>query len=219
MPLVGFKGTAAANAYGFLSSRKLVFETLPLGNSTWVAPNGVNRIYTAVGKGADSVASTKLYDVNGAPVLGFSMTDTGWTDYSSLYSHFTNRLSTLNTGAPSIRYLLNTGSYFVWFNTATNTLWAQQNGSGTIDAYGTCSLNWTLPTSGAITTSINATGSNGGIIIPYYTQDHTTAFSLSFLGGTRGNAATTTVYTNIAVTPGASYPIVNNGTLEISYFV
>jgi len=220
MPLVSFRGTAAANAYGFLSSRKLVTETLPLGSSTWVAPNNVNTIITAVGKGADSVASTYNYSIDGTNFLLGSATDTGWTDYSSLYSHFSNRLTTLNSGAPSVRYLTDVGAYFVFFNTATNTLWAFQNGSALSDAYGSASLNWTLPTSGTITTSINGTGTtNGGIQIPYYTRDNTTAFSLTFSGGALGGVATNTTYTNISVTPGASYPIVNNGALTITYLL
>lgn len=220
MPLVSFRGTAAANAYGFLSSKKLVTETLPLGSSTWVAPNGVNRILTAVGKGADSVSSTYNYNINGASSLPGFATNTGWTDYSSLYSHFSNRLTTLNSGAPSVRFLFDVGDYFVFFNTATNTLWAFQNGTGISSAYGSAALNWTLPTSGTITTSINGTGTtNGGIQIPYYTQNNTTAFSLTFPGGTLGNPATNTTYTNISVTPGASYTIQNFGALTITYLL
>lgn len=219
MPLVGFKGTAAANAYGFLSSRRLVSVTFPAGSSTWVAPNNVNNIVTAVGKGADSYASTQNYDFSSAGSLLPSLTNTGWTDYSSLYSHVTGRLSTINAGAPSVRNLTDTGTYYFWFNTATNTLWAFQNASGVSNAYGTATLNWTLPTSGTITTSINSTPGTNYIVIPYYFTDNTTAFGRSFPGGSLGNPASNTTHTNISVTPGASYPIKNSGALTITYLL
>lgn len=219
MPLVSFKGTAAANAYGFLSSRRLVSVTFSTGFTTWVAPNNVNNIVTAVGKGADSYASTSDYNFNASDMLLFGMTNTGWTDYSSLYSHVTGRLSTINAGAPSIRNIIDAGTYLFYFNTSTNTLWAQQNGSTLYDAYGTATLNWTLPTSGTITTSINSTPNTNYITIPYYSTETTTAFGKSFPGGTLGNPATNTTYTNISVTPGASYTIRNFGALTITYLL
>lgn len=208
----------------FLAAAK-VLKTVTFGNGTtsWTTPADVNLIVSVSGKGENSYASTWTYELNGQSSLLFGMTDTGWTDYSSLYSHFTGRLSTINTGAPATRFVIDVGTYFVFFNTATNTLWAQQNGSG-VTAYGTATLNWTLPTSGTITTSINGTGATiGNISIPnYVTGTATTAFGQTFPGGSSGGPATLTTFTNVVVTPSTSYSIVNNSSdstvVTVSYY-
>lgn len=210
----------------FLAAAKIL-KTVTFGNGAtiWTTPADVNLIVSVSGKGQDSYAGTWPYDLNGASSLFGSMTDTGWTDYSSLYSYFTGRLSAINLAAPLTRSLTNIGTYFVFFNTATNTLWALQNGSGLSYAYGTATLNWTLPTSGAITTSINGIGSsyNWSIQIPYYVSGAaTTAFGQTFSGGVGGGTATLTTFTNIAVTPSTSYSIVNTSSdatvVTVSYY-
>jgi hypothetical protein len=193
------------------SAVQLKTTTFPASTtSSWTTPADVTNLVVLSGKGQDSYASTWTYDVN-ASSTSFA-TDTGWTDYASLYSFFQGRLTTINTGAPASRYITNIGTYFIEFRTTTNTLWAFQNTTA-LTVYGTATLTWNLPTSGAITTSINGTGSgvNSYISIPWYaTGSASTAFGQTFPGGSSGSPASLTTFNNVAVTPSTSYSIVNN---------
>jgi hypothetical protein len=193
------------------SAIQLKTTTFPASTtSSWTTPADVTNLVVLSGKGQDSYASTWTYNVDASS--SFFSTDTGWTDYASLYAHFQSRLATINAGAPSTRSVTDVGTYFIEFKTSTNTLWAAQNGSGAT-VYGTATLVWNLPTSGAITTSINGTGSgvNSYISVPNYeTGTASTAFGQTFPGGSSGGPASLTTFNNVAVTPSTSYSIVNN---------
>lgn len=221
MPYFNRLAVASIDGFAGLSASNLKTQTFNPGTTSWTAPSDVNLLVSISGKGQDSYSSTWTYNIYSLDSLLSGMTDTGWTDYSSLYSHFTSRLSTINSGAPSVRSVSNIGTYFIFFNTATNTLFADQNGSDLSYAYGSATLNWTLPTSGAITTSINVNNTYDVISIPYYASGAaTTAFGKTFPGGAGGNAASLTSYNDVAVTPGNTYSIVNNGNdvLTIAYY-
>jgi hypothetical protein len=65
--------------------------------------------------------------------------------------------------------------------------------------------------------SINSYITNFYVFIDGQSGASTTAFSRTFPGGAAGSAATITNFSNVTVTPGTTYTIVNNGYLSITY--
>lgn len=213
---------AAINTFLSGSAAQIKTQSFPPGTTSWTAPADVSNLISVSGYGQDGYPTTWTYPFTSQSTLSFFMTDTGWTDYSQLYAHFQSRLTAVNSGAPGVRYIANTGDYYIYFNTATNTLWAQQNGSATSNAYGTATSSWSLPTSGAITTSLNTNATRGIIYIPQYANGAASvAFGKTFSGGFAGGAAPLTTYSNVAVTPGTTYSVqnvANSASLTISYY-
>lgn len=213
---------AAINTFLSGSAAQIKTQSFPPGTTSWTAPSDVSNLVSVTGYGQDSYAATWAYDFSGSSTLSFFMADAGWTDYAQLYAHFQSRLAYVNSGAPASRALTDIGTYSFFFNNATSTLWTQQNGSSLSYAYNTATAVWTLPTSGGITTAVNANAQFGVINIPYYaTGANSTAFGKTFPGGSAGGPAPLTSYSNVAVTPGATYSVqnvANSASLTISYY-
>lgn len=214
--------------------------TFPAGTSTWTAPATTIRLETAVGQGA---AGTSDYaDPNPSIVPGgitVSATNTtgafGTLDWGTLYN-----LLTPYAGSGGIR--TQTTRTTVWAlgtNDRTTTSAPLTDVIYNLDqpVYGTTSVvayrqfGGTLPpTSGQVLYSFFSTPGGGDagfrlqVYYYYYGSEGaaTTGFSLTFPGGAysggTGYPATPTTFTNVTVTPGATYTIVNNGSLTITYY-
>lgn len=221
MPLIGTRGAASSRGFGFAGLR-LISVTLPAGTSTWVAPSGVSKLVSAIGKGADGTAGYW----NPSQLIGYSYpvpnVGSGGSilDWSTVYSDANALLSAANAGGTGNRFI--TETYYLWPLYSDNTAGAR----GTLTypgslIRGTATLAPVpsgTPTSGQVI--FGSPYNYWGIYCEKYndptTGSSTTAFSLSFPGG-NGAPATNTTYNNISITPGASYTIQNNGALTITY--
>lgn len=210
---------------------RLFTTTFPAGTSSWTAPT--NLITTAVGKGANGTA-----DVWSTPLSVlqqcFQTGGTGSTtrDWATLYSNSLSAISSLNSGGSGERtapsgiaqrfYAINSSS----FDTGGGADYTGYFNGKTIRGTAVLSSQNSPPTSGQVLYSQLSSGSTGWAIggsleqlTPGTTGASTTAFSLTFPGGTPTTpTASDTTFTNVAVTPGATYTIVNNQSLTITYF-
>lgn len=148
------------------------------------------------------------------------------TAYNALLSAIT---ATSQATATSFSY-----TYYEWFTKwPTSTQNARSaTGGGGVYAYRrtTPSAVYTVPNDSSLI--INRTSSSGegymngiNIFSPGSSGASSTGFSKTFNGGSgqttpsgSPGTATTTQYTNVAVTPGTTYPVVNNGTMSITYY-
>ena len=207
--------------------RTLFITTLPLGSSNWVAPSGVTLITSAVGKGSDGTAGSWSFGAYGqfGNFGGATNGASGTVNWSTIYNAAVSNTNSLNASGSGQRTV--TWAENIWVIGPNGQL--QTNTGGThpnLTVRGTATTqSWSGSplTSGTVTypglyggnywaTVIEAFGggSNGAA---------TTAFGQSFPGGTSTTpVAPTTTFTNITVTPGTSYPIVNNQSLVITYY-
>ena len=211
-------------------SKKLVTVSFPAGTSTWTAPTGVSQLISAVGKGADGAAG--YWSSGYLDVLQMCFQGTGVNlatlDWSNLYSIAQAQITSLNSGGSGTRgapsgiqqrfYAINSSD----FDTGNGANYSGWFNGKLIRGVATLQSQNSPPTSGQVLYSqvSSFTGWYIGGSLEYYvdptTGSPTTAFSLSFAGGFAG-PATNTTYTSVAVTPGATYTVVNNGALTITY--
>lgn len=227
MPLVGFKGTAAVNAFGFLSSKRLFFVTFPAGVSTWQAPPNTFSIVSAVGKGEDGTAGfwgSAVYPSVGVGPL------CGGTSYGGtlLWSTVLGKLDDLVTDANSVttnpagssNNIALSYSY-IWCSTSNE--WQTISFAPTTSLrrrVGTVAHSYTNSGTVPTSTSTNLVANSGGYLEVYNsatTGSNTTAFGRVFPGGV-GVPAVETTFNNFSITPGTNYSITNRGALTISYF-
>jgi hypothetical protein len=232
---------AAPNTFFTGTAPALQTYTFPGGTSTWTAPTGVTSILIATGKGAAGNPSSSGSATNNnftyVAVSNYYSTPTPpYADWSSIYSAATSALAALNAGGPGVRAaptgidyytlsIVSTNYYGV--NTGGASLWLGDSQTIT----GTFSLSpFNSPlTSGNVTYSYVSGGGSGTrsvgwtISVPYdyvinaTTGASTTGFGKDFPGG-YGGAASNTTFNNVAITPGVTYTIVNNGSLTIQYY-
>lgn len=211
-------------------SKNLVSVTFPAGTSTWTAPAGVSQLISAVGKGADGAAG--YWSSGYLEVLQLCFQGSGVNlatlDWSNLYSIAQAQITSLNSGGSGTRaapsgiqqryYEINSSD----FNTGNGANFSGWFNGKLIRGTASLATRGSPPTSGQVLYSqvSSYTGWEIGGSLEYYvdatTGSSTTAFSLSFPGGF-GAPATDTTYSSVSVTPGATYTVVNNGALTITY--
>lgn len=207
--------------------------TFPAGTSTFTVPAGTTSLTIASGKGADgaagywsgtpttfsfilvqqdAVSSTKPYATS--PTYGDIINLYGAAAYNS------------SSSARTISFY-NGVNYYDTNVAGGNWGGPSTFGPSTLTVRGTCTQTYTL--SGSVTLSTKIADYTGGgnsldlrVTAPDYYVDpttgaNTTGFGLTFPGGSGGPASTTT-FTNVTVTSGATYTIVNNGSLTIQYY-
>lgn len=230
MPLIS-TGTMGSNkSFGFSrGAKKLITFNLPTGTSTWTAPAGVTNLLSAVGKGSNGTAgywNVANYSFNswvtGYDQTGGSATTVTW---GQLYNNVVSYLSIANAGGSSSR-TLNMPSYSVQIYPSNNV--DIYNFSTPLTIRGTASIAsiGSPPSSGTITyAQVGLYVTKGWYLdgLEYYQSGSdgsaTTGFGRTFPGGTMSvPTASNTTFTNVAVTPGTQYTIVNNGTLTITYY-
>lgn len=224
MPLTTTFATLSARGFGLFGKRKvLTTVTFPAGTSTWTAPPGVISITSGVGSGSNGAGGffydgsfyyTYFGNLMGGSNLGNS------PPYPSVSSSCTYDIVSYINGYSGLQYIGNVQFYPV-------IIFQISSFDGT---YTTPLLGQTFPegwTGGGWIVGGTAAASQIGAYfwgVTYQTYSFpydgvaTTAFGYSWPGGTAGPAPTTT-YTNIPVTPGTTYTIVNNGSLTITYNV
>lgn len=232
MPTIITQGAASAKGFGFgRSGGGGTLQTVTFtSNSTWVAPAGVSSVATASGKGADG---TPAYDywTYGTPggialayatgPLGISGTAVAPPTYAEVTGYANASLASINSGSGVRRVTYY--PVFYQYDAATNrtTPWsgvwgATVNGTGTPSgsAWSNTSSNPVLATGEIWNFNISYLAT-----APATTGASATALGLTFPGGT-GGPATTTTFTNVAVTPGGSYSIVvpSGGTITLQYY-
>jgi hypothetical protein len=212
---------------------RLITVTFPAGTSSWTAPSGVTNVITAVGKGANGTADSWTSLAISVLQQCFRYSDTGSTtrDWATLYSAAQSAITSLNSGgsgertAPSgiqqIFYAINSSD----FDTGNGVDYSGYLDGKTIRGVATLVSQNSPPTSGQVLYSQLSAGNVGWYIgsglerlAPGTTGASTTAFSQTFPGGNPFTpTAPTTTFTNVAVTPGVTYTIVNNQSLTITY--
>jgi len=231
---------AAPNTFFTGTSPALQTYTFPGGTSTWTAPTGVTSILIATGKGAagspSSSGSTSVYitwDV--ATDTTGPYTNAPYAQWADLYNAANANISALNAGGSGTR-AMPSGLYNTRTNLISTNYYNGPNNFGVSYAGDSQTITGTFSyttyrsplTSGNILYSYvspsGGTQSSGWLInLPYdyvvnaTTGDSTTGFGKTFPGGT-GGAASDTTFNNVAVTPGTTYTIVNNGALTIQYY-
>lgn len=208
-------------------------------NGTWVAPATVSNVTTISGNGSNGVSdyvTTIISCIFGAFRGNPSPANAPYAQWSDNYGDYTNGLSTLSgltypTWGPALLpresfTLVNSSDQ--WRNTYSTT----DLSSYYLTGYST-NASGPPPTSGNILYS--SLPSSGGLFWSYSIQGYVagnagtaaTGLGKTFPGGSYtgsypngvGGTAPTTTFTNVAVTPGASYSIVvpSGGSLTITY--
>lgn len=232
-------GVVCALAGG--KSKDLVLTTVSFtSNSTWVAPSGVDLVVSAAGKGSAGIS-----DYEGQ-VAGRQFTAWGfdtpfnvnapYAQWANIYNSYATVFSQLNLSYPSYGPSALATDYLVFLS--ANDYWGAITFSPT-DLSTTLLTSYNVVVSGSPKTSGNITysslsGIEGWSVYIYgYVRGSagtaSTALGKTFPGGTYtgtypnavGSAASTTTFTNVAVTPGTSYPIVvpSGGQVTLQYYV
>lgn len=216
-------------SFGFARGRPKVLTqfTFPSGTSTWTAPAGVTGLLSAVGKGSNG--TYELWQ----SALMYTSTVSSSSNITGSYTNVTGEMITSELNAQ-----------LAWANSLSDTVGTSSTRVMVIFRYYTTTATWarqTLnfagvyrktspyisrssnhPTTGNVTYTSASSSYVFGLeeYTPGTNGTATTGFGLSFPGGTSSvPAASNTTYTNVAVTPGTQYTIVNNGSLTINYYV
>lgn len=241
MPTIITRGAGSAKGFGLFGKKKVLNTvTFSSGITTWTAPPGVNKLVIASGKGANGVSD--YADPNptilsgGAIVNPFGAAGTyGTLDWSQVYAMINQYAGSGGARGQTNRSVLwrigtndqlidngpysDTGPYPNGDVYSTTSTVGYRQGGGT-----------TPPTSGQVLYSFWSTPGAGDAgfklqVYPYTFGSagaNTTGFGKTFPGGAysggTGYPATTTTYTNVAITAGTTYTIVNNGVLTIQYY-
>lgn len=195
--------------------------TFPLGTSTWTCPAGVTMLKSAIGKGADGSAG---YWGSGWCGETYAQSDSlpgyqGQLNWATVYAAAAAKADAINATGSGTRTI--STSVDVWLigtnnqisSTFSNPIDVLVRGTGTLASMGGA------PSAGWVSAP-NYMQGWGITIEKYFTGSpglNTTGFGKGFSGGAGDTAATLTSYTNISVTPGTAYTIVNNGSLTIIY--
>jgi hypothetical protein len=237
MPRTAALAVASARGFGeFTSALNLTTVTFT-SSTTWTAPAYLSNIVILAGKGSagtsDSTAPATLrnsyvFNSFNVPVSRASPTPT--RDWSEFYNHSVDLANTIN-GSGGVVYFeswdfarvgVDTRSYY--YDYYVGDVYATGYAVG-----GTASINNGYPaTSGAVyyvssgwygETSVSFTQYFYGGAGTDATGVGKTFSGGAYSGGT-GYPATTTTFTNVAVTPGASYSlsIPSGGQISISYY-
>ena len=233
MPLLTTSTINSAQGYGLFRgpSGTLTTYTFPSGTSTWTAPSGVTNLVSAAGYGSDGFAgSWSTFNSLGAVVP--STTDCAGTTYGASldYSVPYGQAQTIQTTAQGwttdpAGQLVSLTRTFVYYWCPASSVWKTQSISffGDVRRIGTVSLVGTMPSSGTVPTppasQQEAFCNNIEFLNSPFDGSATTGFGLTFPGGTIAvPVPSTTTFNNVAVIPGTTYTIVNNGSLIITYY-
>ena len=209
-------------------------------NGNWIAPASTTSVVTASGKGAAGVSDSlgTVYTSAYAALTGTPTPPSApYAQWSTIYNAYTTLLNALSSKSYPSYAPTNSLPYGSFTYVTTNDTWSNDTftfvgNAYYLTGYGTSILG-SPATSGNITYS-SLSGVDGWFIdaygyVPGGVGASSTALGKAFPGGAytgtypngTGQPATTTTFTNIAVTPGASYPIVvpSGGFVTLEYYV
>lgn len=209
-------------------------------DGNWIAPASTTNVVTASGKGAagvsDYVGQVAASQAGQIKFQTSLATNPPYAQWSNAYNNHLYALSQLNLSYPSYGPSNFTNGYVVvlqtneyWYAIANNTtnlsstyltgyavgVLGSPQTSGNITYAGTGTIDqWLIGVSGYIRGGVGASATALGQSFPGG------GYSGTYPNGT-GSAASTTTYSNIAVTPNASYPIVvpSGGFVTLEYYV
>lgn len=245
MPMLSNFAAGAARGFG-LGTKKgggvLNTVVLPAGSSNWVCPAGVTVLSSMVGKGADATSDVWLADRLLAQFIALatgssSNANAPYASWATLKATF-DSVHALYQGSTAVRFVSfsNKPYYYVGPDNTYITLMSSDSDTvrGAVTMRGVSgNSDFNTPTTGDITYAYLqplAGGWAGWEVRGERRSSQgaagasTTGIGQTFPGGYydsgtgTGSAATNTTFTNVAVTPGTSYPIVNNGSLTIQYY-
>lgn len=213
-------------------SGTIVVQTFT-SNTTWVAPTTTGYLVSAAGYGGAATPDTPTRTAVASFSAGRATGPLGNAPYAQWSTLYNAAVSFANSvaGGSGIRLVNVPGTIY---SIATDDTWDDNSFTDPYWINGTYSLVQGFnspPTSGNITYASLTNLKAWNVVVDTYTLGNigtaATAFSKSFPGGTlTGSAPTrtavapsTTTFTNIPVTPGASYSIVvpSGGSLTITY--
>lgn len=208
-------------------------------NGTWVAPAGVSSVAVASGKGgpgaSDSLGNVLTCYFAAIQNAG-TQSNAPFGQWSALYNSYLATLGAFSGRSyPSYGFSGFVGLDDIFVNATNN--WTRFTFNS--DLTGTLLTGYSTSVIGSPLTSGNVTYANAGIISGWLIDVQgyirggagtaSTALGLTFPGGAYtgaypngvGAPATTTTFTDVAVTPGASYPIVvpSGGEVTLQYNV
>lgn len=208
-------------------------------NGNWIAPASTTNVVTASGKGAAGVSdypstyAGQYYGNQSSP----TQSNAPYAQWSTIYNSYLQGLSQVSAlSYPG--YGPSVFNYFDVIYVDSSNRWTRYNfspnnlSSTYITSYYVSTLG-TPPTSGNMIYSSMDPVSGWGVVLNTIAAGgagaSATALGQTFPGGAysgtypngTGSAATTTTFSNIAVTPNASYPIVvpSGGFVTLEYYV
>lgn len=198
--------------------RRVITETFT-SSQTWVCPLGVSLLNTLTGEGADGVGITTPNTTDTLINVNYSAVGTGsdgvatWSNFDSVVDGWVSTLD--STGSLSYNRAVVTA----YADGTVDLADAPQNITGAVPGSAIKITSGAWASSGAITASGDAT-----VNYDYYVAAapgaNTTGFGYTFPGGAASTPATSVQHLNVAVTSGASYPLVvpTGGSIVITYY-
>lgn len=230
--------TMASNkSFGFSRGKKRVLTTynFPFGTSTWTAPAGVTSLASAIGKGSDGGADTwnstlfrtlAIYNSGiqyycGNPSVGSTLP---YSTYNSYWQSIYNQCNGITTSSSGQYYGSLTNAYAFFYCSAAGQ-WVVRTDAQPGGIYRKTTLSGSAPPSSGDVPITDGYARYDNIFgIQQYSAGYngtaTTGFGFNFPGGTSTSpVAVNTSYFNVAVSPGTTYTINNNGSLTIEYYI
>ena len=229
MPITAKFGSVAARNFGEGAAGKvLTTYTFPAGSSTWTAPAGVTSLVSGTGYGSDGTAGSWNFGAYGqfGTYGETSNGASGTVNWSTIYGACVSNRDSINASGSGTRTV--SWSESIWGigpNGQVRQIYGGTYSGLTVRGTATI-LNWggSPQTSGTAAYPGAYNGSYWATYIEAYiggsNGSATTGFGQTWPGGTSSSpTAPTTIINNIAVTPGTTYTIQNNGSLVITYYV
>lgn len=234
MPTLISRGAANGKSFGLTSSSLSLVTTTFTSNTTWVAPFGTNLLLSMSGYGGAATSDSYTTSLIAGSSAALAQSGSGYSNppyaqWANLYNYLSSITSVISANAGLNKLTISTLNYYIaiddsWFSqNIGNDVWVDGS-SYTISPFNS------PPTSGNV---LNSQGSRGwNVIVNGYNLGDvgaaTTGVGKTFPGGTLTGsepfrtavAPVTTTFTDVAVTPGGSYPIVvpAGGSLTIQYY-
>lgn len=235
MPTIATRGGASARGFGFSGIKTNVTSQTFTSSTTWVAPVGVTSLLAVIGKGQDGVSDYQggisVANVSVSNISGSGGTNALPITASAAYNTANICASTYNVGGYQLVVrAVDREFQFYSNNTFSFSDSYPYGNSGTFPYYlvgGTWSLSGS-PLSGSLSYPGSFSyAAVGDVIYPGGAGANTTGFGYTFTGGgvsgsypnQVGSPASPASYTNVPVTPGASYAlsIPGDGYITIQY--
>lgn len=235
MPTIATRAAASARGYGFAGIKLNVVSQTFTSSTTWVAPATVTNLLAVIGKGQDGSGTFEAGITLDFTTVESTVSGSGANSLPISWSGVANTtnitISRFNASNYNPLYQIQNRAFtfysnntFSWVNSPETFPYYVVTGTWSLQSYGSAPN----PPSG------NATyGANGGYyaygqyLAPGGAGAATTGFGFTFPGGgvsgtypsQVGEGATPLSYTDVAVTPGASYSlsIPDGGYITIQY--
>jgi len=233
VPTLITRGAASGRGFWLLESGTTTRKEVFTSNGSWTCPVGVTSLVYVRGKGQNGIsdyASTFLGNYGTFPDTG-PFANAPYADWGSIYAENQADYNSI----PSSGFAGSAGLRQMYWYVASDDTWelAVFDSKDLTGYYITSKNN---PSQGSPPTSGNVLYSQGlrywyprANFIEYGSVGaNTTGFGYTFNGGSlsgsypnqTGNAAATTTYTSVSVTPGATYNFVvpSGGSVEFAYY-